>query len=122
MHRCNFFFSLFSNVFELLRHADSNRAGGYFFMRAKHIIGDRGVFRGGQDLFEPQIVLSAANGNFAFKKVEAPSKNLDKSPIMSCQHTKITSQTLRISGALVFYVPVRPYALKLFVLSLITVF
>jgi hypothetical protein len=30
--------------------AASNRAGGYYFMRAKHIISDfEGFFRGGQD-------------------------------------------------------------------------
>jgi hypothetical protein len=37
-------------------------------MRAKHIIGD---FEG---FFDPQIILSAAKGNFGVKKVEAPAK------------------------------------------------
>jgi hypothetical protein len=52
---------------------------GYFFKRAKHTIGDfEGFFEGANTyFFEPQIVLSAAKG-------------------------KITSQTIRISGALVF--------------------
>ena len=54
-------------------------------MRAKHIIIDfKGFFEG-------------------VKKVEAPSKNPEKSPIMSfASIQKITSQTIRISGTLVF--------------------
>ncbi len=47
---------------------DSYRTGGYFFMRAKHILGDfEGIFE------EPRlfwIVLSAAKGNFGVKKLE----------------------------------------------------
>jgi hypothetical protein len=46
----------------------------FFCMLEKHIIGDiRGVFRGGQDFFDPQIVLSAAKGNFGVKKVVFPA-------------------------------------------------
>jgi hypothetical protein len=30
------------------------------------------VFRGGQDFFDPQIVMSTANGNFGVKIVKAP--------------------------------------------------
>ncbi len=48
--------------------ADSHRAGNYFFYEGKHIIGGfRGVFRRGEDFFYPQIVLSAAKGNFGVK-------------------------------------------------------
>jgi hypothetical protein len=57
------------------RTADSDRAGGYSFMWAKQIIGDlEGVFRGGQDFFDPQSVLSAEKGNFGVKKMRTPQK------------------------------------------------
>jgi hypothetical protein len=56
----------------------------------------RGVFRGGQDFFHPQIVLSAAKGNFVVKKVE-------KLAIMFfASIQKIISQTIRISRTLIF--------------------
>jgi hypothetical protein len=55
-------------------------AGGYFFMRAKtHNRRFRGVFRGGQDFFDPQIVLSAAKGNFGVKG-RFRNWNIQKSP------------------------------------------
>ncbi len=57
-------------------------AGGYFLCGKTHNRLFRWVFRGGQDFFERQIVLSAAKGNFGVKKVEAPSKYSEKSPIM----------------------------------------
>ncbi len=44
-----------------------NHAEGYFFKRSKHIIGDfEGVFRGGQDFFDPQIVMSARKSSFFY--------------------------------------------------------
>jgi hypothetical protein len=58
-------------------------------MRAKHI--------------NDHYVQNAARDNFGFKKFKAPSKNLEKSPIMcTARIQKRTSQTIRISGALVF--------------------
>jgi hypothetical protein len=49
----------------------------------------RRVFRGGQDFFEPQMVLRAAKGNFGFKKVETPSKKpREFADYVLCQHTK----------------------------------
>ncbi len=60
-------------------------------------------YRGGLDFFETQFVLFAAKGNFRDKKVEAPLKNLEKSPIMCfASLQKITSQTIRISRTLLF--------------------
>jgi hypothetical protein len=39
-------------------------------------------FFGGGDLFDPDIVLGIAKGNFEVKKVKAPSKNPKKSIII----------------------------------------
>ncbi len=50
--------------------------GMFFFMRTKHIIGDFAGF---------------SDGNFGVKKVEAPSKNLEKSPIMCFPAYKLKS-------------------------------
>ncbi len=56
-------------------------------MRAKHIIGNYEVVQ----------------ENLEVKKVQVPMKNLEKSPIMCfASLQKITSQTIRISSALVF--------------------
>jgi hypothetical protein len=56
--------------------ADSNREKGYF-LRVKNTSAILRVFRGGQDFFDPQIVLNAAKGNIRVKKVEAPLKPLE---------------------------------------------
>jgi hypothetical protein len=78
-----------------------------FFLAGKTHNGTvRGIFRGGRDLFDPQIVLSVAKGNFGVKKVEAPSKNPENCPIMSfAQEKKIISPTFQISCALVILCP-----------------
>jgi hypothetical protein len=62
-----------------------------------------GFSDGAKTFFDPQIVLSAAKGNFGVKKVGAPSKNPEKLPIMYfASIPKVTLQTIRISSAMVF--------------------
>ncbi len=53
-----------------------------FFAGKLHNGSFQGIFRGGQDFFDPLIVPSAARDNFGVKKVEAPSKYPEKWPIM----------------------------------------
>jgi hypothetical protein len=54
-----------------------------FFLAGKLHNGPfQGIFRGGQDFFDPYIVPSAARGNFGVKNVEAPSNYPEKWPIM----------------------------------------
>ncbi len=66
-------------------------------MWAKHIIDFfDGVFRGGQDFFDPQIVLSAAQGNFRVKKIEVSRNPLEKADYVFCRHKKITWQVREI--------------------------
>jgi len=63
-----------------------------FCMRKKHF--NRRVlrvFQGGQDLFDPQIVLSAAKGNFGVKKVDN----------VFCPQKKIIARIFKIGGALI---------------------
>jgi hypothetical protein len=85
-------------------YADSNRAGGYFYAGKTHNRRFRDGFRRSKDFFDPQIVLPERSGRqFLSQKVEALSKQLEKSPIMCFSNIqKLTSQTIRISGALVF--------------------
>jgi hypothetical protein len=80
-------------------------------MRAKHIIGDFEGFFEGAKTFYTKSALSPAKSNFGVKKFEAhgsqkshgTSKNLEKLPIMCfASIQKITSETIRISDALVF--------------------
>ncbi len=89
--------TLIRSKYNYLCTADSNHAGGYFFYGGKtHNQWFRGVFREGQDFFDPLNCPERSEGPFLkSKKVEALLKNLEKSPI-------ITSQTIRISVALVF--------------------
>jgi hypothetical protein len=81
-------------------------------MWAKHIIGDfNRRFRGGQDLFDPQIVLpERSGGQFLSQKSRGPLKKTRTIADYVFFQQKLTSQTIRISGALVFHVPVRQSA------------
>jgi hypothetical protein len=64
----------------------------------------------GPRLFDSQIVLSEAKGNFWIKKIEAPRKPREIAVYAFCQQTK-NNVTIRIRGTLVFLcIPVRPYA------------
>jgi hypothetical protein len=68
-------------------------------MRGKHIIGDfEGFFGGASTFFNPKLSCAQRMAILVLKKVEAPSKNHEKSPIMcfaSIQKSNITN-----SGAL----------------------
>ncbi len=50
---------IFSTLFVFFNYkctADSNRAGGYYFMRTKHIIGDfEGFFEWAKTFFTPKL-------------------------------------------------------------------
>jgi hypothetical protein len=73
-----------------------------FFYAAKHIIDDfEGLFEGA--------------------KVEAPRKTSRIRGLCVCQHTKKTSETFRISGALVFLCTGATTCSEILVLSLIIV-
>jgi hypothetical protein len=60
-------------------------SGGYYFnfLGKTHNGTVLGIFRGGLDLFDPNIALCYAQDNLGVKKVSAPSKNPLNCTIMS---------------------------------------
>jgi hypothetical protein len=76
-----------------------------FFFAGKTYNGAfRGIFRGGRDLYDPEIVLSIAKGNFGSKGSRPPRKIPRNASLYVCPGQK-KSHTLRIRSTLVFLCP-----------------
>jgi hypothetical protein len=70
-------------------------------MRGKHIIGDFELFFGGAStFFNPKLSCAQRMAILVLKKVEAPSKNYEKSPIMCFASIQKSTGNITNSGAL----------------------
>jgi hypothetical protein len=73
--------------FNFLCSADSDCDGGYFFIRAKHIIGHFKVFF---EFFDPQIVLMVLKGNFSVKKTQEKSSLHQEEKYVTPENRKLS--------------------------------